>query len=64
MGRKGYLEHLLEEANGSAGLGQSEVRDWHSGYRQLALARMAHAWLTLLPQADAQKKCPSPFGYC
>jgi SRSO17 transposase len=51
-----HVEHLLEEAKGRAGLGQYEVRYWHSWYRHMTLALIAHTWLTLLRQADAQKK--------
>jgi SRSO17 transposase len=53
------VEHLLEEAKGSAGLGQYQVRYWHSWYRHMTLALMVHTWLTLLRQADAQKKVPA-----
>jgi SRSO17 transposase len=65
-GSRYHVEHLLEEAKGSAGLGQYEVRQWHSWYRHMTLALMAHAWLTLLRHTDAQKKAlaPSPSGSC
>lgn len=55
-GSRYHVEHLLKEAKGSTGLGQYEVRYWHSWYRHMTLSLMAHAWLTLLRQADAQKK--------
>ncbi len=57
-GSRYHVEHLLEEAKGSAGLGQYEVRHWHSWYRHMTLALMAHSWLTLIRHADAQKKSP------
>jgi SRSO17 transposase len=57
-GSRYHVEHLLEEAKGIAGLGQYEVRYWHSWYRHMTLALMAHAWLTLIRHADAQKKSP------
>jgi hypothetical protein len=41
------------------GLGQYEIRYWHSWYRHMTLALMAHAWLTLLRHEEAQKKFPS-----
>ncbi len=53
------VEHLLEEAKGTAGLAQYEVRHWQSWYRHMTLALMAHTWLTLLRHEDAQKKFPS-----
>jgi SRSO17 transposase len=60
-GSRYHVEHLLEEAKGVAGLGQYEVRYWHSWYRHMTLALMAHAWLTLIRHADAQKKSrPAP----
>src|SRR5258708_206429 len=55
-GSRYHAEHLLEEAKGSAGLGQYEVRYWHSWYRHMTLALIAHTWLTLLRHADAKKK--------
>lgn len=55
-GARYHVEHLLEEAKGTAGLGQYEVRYWHSWYRHMTLALVAHTWLTLLRHADAQKK--------
>ncbi|MHB8628839.1 MAG: IS701 family transposase [Aggregatilineales bacterium] len=58
-GSRYHIEHLLEEAKGSAGLGQYEVRYWHSWYRHMTLDLMAHAWLTLPRHADAQKKSAS-----
>jgi SRSO17 transposase len=58
-GSRYHIEHLLEEAKGVAGLGQYEVRYWHSWYRHMTLALMAHAWLTLIRHADAQKKSRS-----
>jgi SRSO17 transposase len=55
-GTRYHVEHLLEEAKGTAGLGQYEVRYWHSWYRHMTLALIAHTWLTVLRHADAQKK--------
>jgi SRSO17 transposase len=59
-GSRYHVEHRLEEAKGVAGLGQYEVRYWHSWYRHMTLALMAHAWLTLIRHADAKKKPSSP----
>jgi hypothetical protein len=53
------IEHVLEEAKGTTGLGQYEVRYWHSWYRHMTLALLAHAWLTLLRLDDAQKYSPT-----
>lgn len=55
-GSRYHVEHLLEEAKGSAGLAQYEVRHWRSWYRHMTLALMAHTWLTLVRHHDAQKK--------
>lgn len=61
-GARYHVEHLLEEAKGTAGLGQYEVRYWHSWYRHMTLALIAHTWLTVLRHADAQKK-PRPAAF-
>jgi SRSO17 transposase len=53
------IEQLLEEAKGSAGLADYEVRYWHSWYRHMTLALVAHAFITLLRHADTQKKSGS-----
>jgi SRSO17 transposase len=58
-GSRYHVEHVLEEAKGSAGLGQYEVRSWSSWYRHMTLALMAHTFLTLIRHADAQKKFSS-----
>jgi len=55
-GSRYHVEHLLEEAKGSAGLAHYEVRHWHSWYRHMTLALLAHTWLTLVRYHDAQKK--------
>ncbi len=54
-GSRYHIEHLLEEAKGSAGLADYEVRTYLSWYRHMSLALMAHTWLTLLGPAAAQK---------
>lgn len=56
------VEQLLEEAKGSAGLADYEVRYWHSWYRHMTLALLAHAFITLLRHADAQKKSGATAG--
>jgi len=50
------IEQVLEEARGSAGLADYEVRYWHSWYGHMTLALVAHAFISLLRHADAQKK--------
>jgi SRSO17 transposase len=57
-GSRYHIEHLLEEAKGSTGLADYEVRTYPSWYRHMTLALMAHTWLTLLRQTDAQKNAP------
>lgn len=58
-GSRYHIEHVLEEAKGTTGLGHYEVRYWHSWYRHMTLALVAHAWLTLLRLDDAQKNSPA-----
>lgn len=50
------IEQVLDEARGSAGLADYEVRYWHSWYGHMTLALVAHAFITLLRHADTQKK--------
>jgi SRSO17 transposase len=59
-GSRYHVEHLLEEAKGTAGLGQYEVRYWHSWYRHMTLSLIAHTWLTLIRHEDAKKKSRPP----
>lgn len=59
-GSRYHIEHLLEEAKGSAGLAHYEVRHWQSWYRHMTLALLAHTWLTLVRHDDAQKKSATP----
>jgi SRSO17 transposase len=39
------IEQCFREAKGETGLDEYEVRLWHSWYRHITLAMMAHAWL-------------------
>jgi SRSO17 transposase len=55
-----HVEELLEEARSQVGLAEYEVRHWHSWYRHMTLAMMAHTWLTLFAEAiPAEKKEPA-----
>lgn len=56
------IEQTLEEAKSSAGLADYEVRYWHSWYRHMTLALLAHAFITLRRHANAQKKSAAPAG--
>jgi SRSO17 transposase len=52
-----HVEELLEEARSHVGLAEYEVRHWHSWYRHMTLAMMAHTWLTLFEAViPAEKK--------
>jgi SRSO17 transposase len=44
-GTRYTVEQCIEEAKGEVGLDHYEVRFWHSWYRHITLAMMAHAWL-------------------
>ncbi len=50
------IEQLLQEAKSEAGLADYEVRYWHSWYRHITLALMAHTWLTLIRHKQREKK--------
>lgn len=50
------IEQLLQEAKSEAGLADYEVRYWHSWYRHITLALMAHTWLTLIRHRQREKK--------
>ncbi|GHO90102.1 hypothetical protein KSF_001500 [Reticulibacter mediterranei] len=45
-GTRYTVEQCIEEAKGEVGFDQYEVRHYHSWYRHLTLALMAHTWLT------------------
>ena len=49
------LEQCIEEAKGEAGLDGYEVRYWHSWYRHMTLAIMAHAWLAALRTQEKKR---------
>jgi SRSO17 transposase len=42
------VEQCIEEAKGETGLDEYEVRFWHSWYRHITLAMMAHTWLSYI----------------
>lgn len=50
------IEQCFREAKGQAGLDEYEVRLWHSWYRHITLAMMAHAWLASVRRRAEQKK--------
>jgi SRSO17 transposase len=56
------VEQCIEEAKGETGLDQYEVRFWHSWYRHITLAMMAHAWLAHIRQLEQGKKAPQPMS--
>ena len=53
-GSRYHIEHRLEEAKGTTGLADYEVRTYPSWYRHMTWALMAHTWLTRLRPANAQ----------
>jgi SRSO17 transposase len=56
------VEQCIEEAKGETGLDEYEVRFWHSWYRHITLAMMAHAWLASIKGQEQGKKGPQPMG--
>jgi hypothetical protein len=53
------VEQCIEEAKGEAGLDPYEVRRWHSWYRHVTLALLAHTWLAAVRAEAAEKGGPS-----
>jgi SRSO17 transposase len=49
------VEQCIEEAKGATGLDEYEVRYWHSWYRHITLAMMAHAWLASLRSQEKKR---------
>jgi SRSO17 transposase len=49
------VEQCIEEAKGETGLDGYEVRYWHSWYRHITLAMMAHAWLAALRTQEKKR---------
>lgn len=47
-GTRWAIEESFETAKGEVGLDQYEVRSWMGCYRHIALAMLAHAYLTVL----------------
>ena len=47
-GTRWAIEECFEAAKGQVGLDHYEVRSWHGWYRHMTLARVAHAYLTVL----------------
>jgi SRSO17 transposase len=56
------VEQCIEEAKGETGLDEYEVRFWHSWYRHITLAMMAHAWLSSIRQLEQGKKALQPMS--
>lgn len=56
-GMRWGIEESLEDARGTVGLDQYEVRKWNAWYRHITLALLAHAYLevTRLHANEAQK---------
>jgi SRSO17 transposase len=50
------VEQCFEEAKGETGLDHYEVRHWHSWYRHITLAMMAHAWLASIRLKHTRQK--------
>ena len=45
------IEESFEDAKGTVGLDQYEVRKWNAWYRHITLALLAHAYLEVTRQA-------------
>ena len=52
------VEQCIEEAKGEVGLDQYEVRHYHSWYRHITLALLAHTWLAVVRSQTAEKGGP------
>jgi len=52
------VEQCIEEAKGEVGLDHYEVRHYHSWYRHVTLALMAHTWLAVVRSQVAEKGGP------
>jgi SRSO17 transposase len=50
------VEQCIEESKGETGLDHYEVRHWHSWYRHITLAMMAHAWLASIRSLQEAQK--------
>lgn len=61
-GSRWQVEIGFEEAKGEVGLDHYEVRSWHSWYRHITLALVAHAVLAALRVAgqDSEASTPDP----
>ena len=55
------IEESFEDAKGSVGLDQYEVRKWTAWYRHITLALLAHAYLEVTRrQGNAEEKGALP----
>jgi len=55
------IEESFEDAKGTVGLDQYEVRTWTAWHRHITLALLAHAYLEVTRQAvNAEKKGGQP----
>jgi SRSO17 transposase len=54
-GTRYTVEQCIEEAKGEVGFDQSEVRHFHSWYRHITLALMAHTWVAAQRAAHREK---------
>jgi SRSO17 transposase len=51
------IEESFEDAKGTVGLDQYEVRTWTAWYRHITLAMLAHAYLAVIRhQANEEEK--------
>jgi SRSO17 transposase len=50
------IEQCFRESKGETGLDEYEVRLWHSWYRHITLAMMAHAWLASVRSRAHEKR--------
>ena len=50
------VEQCIEEAKGETGLGEYEVRNWHSWHRHITLPMMAYVWLASVRYKATEKQ--------
>jgi SRSO17 transposase len=59
-GRRWTIEERFQTGKGLVGLDQHQVRRWHSWYRWVTLAMLAHAFLVVAAQAERSRSPASP----
>jgi SRSO17 transposase len=63
-GTRWAIEESFEDAKGSVGLDQYEVRKWQAWYRHITLALFAHAYLEVTRRQGQAEEGGEPAAYC